>query len=399
MVSLTILGNKLRGVYYGWWMLAATCLLGSLSAGLFGYGNAVFFRPIRRDLNLSSAQASLIFGLTRAQASIAGPVVGPLIDRLGSRPLIIAGGVIAGLGLASLHWIDSYLPFLLIYIGVVSVGRSMGLGQALLAVVNTWFVGRRALAASMLSVAFASGGALIVPLITLGVHTVGWQDVMLYAGVLVVVASVVFGMAIRRSPESMGIEPEGIDRAQARDTNIEGAATGRGVVEFSVTEAVRTSTFWVLVVGSVLKLGLWGAISIHAVEIMVTEGMDEKTAGFMLSLMFFLSIPLRLAVGILGVRFPVQPILCGGTAAGGLAVMSLLVLDGNLAVYLFVGFMAIEQGTDLINWVAIGNFFVNGVNASPPFPGSRASVSISVRSFLPYMRDGSSTGPAATSGR
>ena len=347
----------MRGVYYGWWVLGAISVLGSISAGLFAFSNAVFLPPIRRDLNISSAQASLIFGSTRAQASIAGPIVGSMIDRLGARPMILVGGVMAGLGLVLLHWIDSYLPFFLIWLGLVSVGRSVGLGPVLVAVMNTWFLGRRSLAASLLSVAFASGGVLILPLVTLGVHTIGWQDVMLYAGVLVIVTTTSFGMVIRRSPESMGIELEGTGRTHARDTNLAGAATGEVAPDYSVAEAVRTSTFWVLLLASVLKLSMWSAISIHAVEMMVTEGMDEKTAGFMLSLMFLLSIPLRLVVGIIGVRFPVQLILSSGTAAGGLAALSLLGLDGNLAIYLFVGFMAIEQGTDLINWVALGNFF------------------------------------------
>ena len=40
-----------------------------------------------------------------------------------------------------------------------------------------------------------------------------------------------------------------------------------------------------------------------------------------------------------------------------LAVLAMLVLDGNIAVYLFVLCMALEQGGSTLNFVALGNFF------------------------------------------
>ena len=35
----------------------------------------------------------------------------------------------------------------------------------------------------------------------------------------------------------------------------------------------------------------------------------------------------------------------------------MFVLEGNVAVYLFVVLMAMEQGGSTLNWVALGNFF------------------------------------------
>ena len=64
--STTWLG-KARGAYYGWRVLASTFLLGAVSGGIFSHSNGIFFGPIKQDLGLSSAQASLIFSLTRAE--------------------------------------------------------------------------------------------------------------------------------------------------------------------------------------------------------------------------------------------------------------------------------------------------------------------------------------------
>ena len=351
-------GGKKRGRYYGWWVLGSTSVLGAIADGILLHSYAVFFRPIRRDLGISSTEASVVFSLSRAQAVVSGPIAGSAIDRLGAGPVIMVGGLVAGLGFVLLHWVDSYLVLALVYVGLVSVGKSSGLFQALVGAVNTWFIGRRPLAMSVLETGFAAGPALILPLITLGVHSIGWRDVMLYSGVFVALTTVPLAMVVRRSPESMGIEPEGLGKAvtrgQAKDAN-PGSATG--AVDLSVREALRTSSFWMLLTATVLKMALTVAITVHAVEIAVWKGMDEKTGGFMLALIFFLAIPARLAVGMVGLRFPFQPLLIVGSVAAGLSLLSLLLLDGNLAVYLFVIFMAVLRGTAPLQWVAMGEFF------------------------------------------
>ena len=358
MPSLAGLRGKLRGVYYGWWVLAATFLMGTISNGVFVHSNAIFFRPIRQELGLSSAQASIIFGIARAEAGLSGPIVGPLIDRFGARPLIIVGGMLAGMGFIVLHRVDSYLAFVLVFVLMVSLGRSSGFAQALVSAVNTWFVGRRALAMSIVAAGFSTGGVAILPLVTLGVDTIGWRDVMLYSGLLVLIAAVPLGMVVRRSPESMGIAPEGMEQVTTGAPAGAGASAGVGAAEeFSVGEALRTGTFWVYLAGTVIRVGLWGGLSVHAVEIMFEEGIAPRTAGFMFSFMFFLVIPMRLGMGLLGMRLPVQRLIFMGQWSAALSLVVLLLLDGNLAVFIFIFLWAIEQGTWGLNWTLLGDFF------------------------------------------
>ena len=77
----------------------------------------------------------------------------------------------------------------------------------------------------------------------------------------------------------------------------------------------------------------------------------------MFSLMFLLSIPLRLGAGILGDRFPLQPLMFGGMVSAAMAVLAMLLIEGNGGIYLFIILMALEQGGSTLNWVALGNFF------------------------------------------
>jgi len=354
MLNQVPLIRKVRGAYYGWWVLTATFVLGVLSGGIFSHSNAIFFGPIKRDLGLSSAQTSLIFSLARAEGSFAGPIVGRLVDKFGSRPMIIAGGLLASAGFIALHWVHSYVLFVAIFVAVVATGKSTGLGQVLLSAVNQWFIRRRSLAMSICITGFSSGGAVLLPLITIGVHTIGWRDVMLYSGIFMGIAVIPLASMVRHSPERMGIEP---DLPLPKEEGGQKPETQVPIVDFTVRQALRTRAYWILFGGSMLRITLWGAISVHAVEMFVWKGMSQETAGLMFSLMFFLSIPMRLVAGFLGDRFPLQPMMSGGMVAAALAVLAMLVVEGNNAVYLFVVLMAMEQGGSTLNWVALGNFF------------------------------------------
>lgn len=358
MVSLSSVRARLRAVYYGWWILLSAVVLGTFSSALFVLGATLFFGPVRKDLGLSSAQTSLIFSLSRAQGGIAVPIVGPLVDRFGVGPFIISGGILASLGFIVLHWVDSYWAFLLVFVAVISLGRSAGLTLAPITAVNRWFYRRNSIAMSMAVISFISGGAMLLPLVNLGVHTVGWRDTMLYSGMFMVVIVTAAGAVMRQTPESMGLQLEGMEQTQARPAPGEGVAGSRApAADFSAKEALRTKSYWLLAAANVLRVTVRSAILIHAVELMVWEGIGRETAGVMFSLMVLFSIPLGLGAGVLGARYRLQPLLSAGSLAGVMALICLLLLEGNLAIYMFVALAAIDLGADPLAWVAIGSFF------------------------------------------
>ena len=168
--------DRLRNLYSGWWVLLGVTLLGVMSGGILYHGAAVFFNPIRRDLNLSSANTSLIFTLSRAQSSLAAPLYGWLVDRFGPRPLIVIGAIVASIGLVAITLIDNYILFLLAYVLLVSVPSHFGFGPTLMAAANGWFVRRKAIAMTILLTGIAAGGAIFLYPLGLGVATIGWRS-------------------------------------------------------------------------------------------------------------------------------------------------------------------------------------------------------------------------------
>ena len=357
MISFEHLQVRFKGVYYGWWVLAASGFLAAVVGGIFFRGFTVFFLPIQRDLKLSRASTSVIFALAGAEGGVSGPLIGWLIDRLGSRPLIIAGGLLAGTGYILLSQVQGYAGFLLIYLGMVSFGISTGLDPTLMAAVNRWFVRRKAIALSMLLTCYPLGGAVFVPLLALGISRIGWRSLSLYIGILLISIVIPPALLIRKSPESAGIPVDAPVPGRDRVPGGRPAGVSEVTYDYSVGEAVRTRSFWLLVGASTLRITVNAAIVVHLVPILVWKGTDEFASANLAALLFFLTIGTRLLAGFLAGRFPLRWLLTGGMTSSTLALAGLILLDGGWVSYLFIVGIAIGEICSPLNWVTFGTFF------------------------------------------
>ncbi len=80
-----------KKIFYGWWILVFSSLITVIGLGIPYYSFTVFFLPLKRDLVLSSAAVSLIFGAGRLEDGAEGPLIGYLIA------LLVASGIFASL--------------------------------------------------------------------------------------------------------------------------------------------------------------------------------------------------------------------------------------------------------------------------------------------------------------
>ena len=355
MASLSGLRERVGGIYPGWWVIGACCFLALFPGAIFSYGFPVFYIPIREDLMLSDTQVSLIFALSRGEAGIGGPFVGWMIDKFDSRPIVLVFGLMAGVGLIILAGVDGYWVFVLIYVGVVSVGNNSGFGQTFLAVTNRWFVRRRAVGMTLVITCYTAGGAMLVPVLSRGVEALGWRDVMLYAGIFVVVVVIPVALFIRRSPESMGIDLA--EAGEAIDQSSTASSSQSSGHDFTVREALLTPTYWCILFASAFRISVTSAILIHAIPIMVWKGTSEQAGADLMALLFFVSIPARLLIGFSGLRLPGQGVLGIGMAVGTVSLLALVLTPGVWIIYPFVVGLAILEGAAVLNWVLLGNLF------------------------------------------
>jgi sugar phosphate permease len=284
------LRDRLAGLFYGWRMVGLSCAIRVLGGGLHAYGFTVFFLPITQELGLSRAATSLVFSLARAQGAIEGPVAGYCIDRFGPRPVIFVATLLAGIGYMLLAGVHSYTALLIVYMGIISLSYQAGFMDATMMVANSWFIRKRALAMSLTSGSIALGGTLITPFLAYAVHTWGWRRAAVGGGVAFLIGGLPLSLLLRRSPESMGLLPDGEPLPKAVEAN------------FSLQQTLRLRQFWLLSFATTFRVVCSSCILVHFVPILVWRGLTEQRAAFFLAFIALLGMPAHLLIGWLGDR-------------------------------------------------------------------------------------------------
>jgi len=341
-----------RDLFYGWHIVARGAVANALGGGIYQYGMAVFFLPITRDLELSRAQTSLIFSLSQAEAAVGGPPAGWANDKFGPRKVMTAATIIAGVGYLLLSQAASYELFIIIYLGLVSLAHNGGYGYAVSSAVNAWFVRKRALAFAITLSAF-NVGSLMAPVLAYLMEHIGWRGAMTVAGVLLMVVMVPVSQGFVRSPEAVGLVPDGQPMPAAGST----AAAAVRDVNFTVKQAIRTRAFWGLTLATTLRLAVMNVVSLHFVPMMVWKGATEAQGAFLLSAMWISGIPLRLLLGYWGDRLPKTLIVSAGVFFGAASLLALQGAQELWHLVVFAALFAVMQGTIPLNWVMIGDYF------------------------------------------
>jgi sugar phosphate permease len=348
--------NPLSGLFYGWRMVAAGCAIRMLGGGFHLFGFTIFFLPITNELGLSRAATSLVFSLARAEGAIEGPLAGYLIDRLGPRPMMVAGVLLSGLGYMLLSGVHSYYALLVVYLGVISLSFSAGFMHSPMVLANSWFIRRRALAMTLISASVGIGGTIITPLLAISVQTWGWRQSAFLAGLGLILFGIPVALTAKRSPESMGLQPDGLpvsgDNAANQTPRHVQAAT-----EFDLRQAMRTGAFWMIILATTTRVAVYNAITVHFVPIMVWKGVSETRAAAMLAFMALMSLPSHLLIGWIAdsVSKPRLMGICMVIGAG--AVMLLAYGDGEWSLWVFTVLFTFVEAIFPVGWATVGDFF------------------------------------------
>ena len=194
------------GVFYGWWVLCGAVALGFFAFGVVIPGYLAFSVAIRDELGLTSGQSAFVVGAAWGVGDVTSLAAGWLADRYGARRLVLAGGLLSGLGFAALGFADSFWTIVAAYSIVASLGRGLGIFPNLMTVVNQWFEQRKAFALAVINTAVMGGAAAILPVLSASAGQFGWRPTAMVAGLLVCVLTVPAVAVIRSRPEDMGLQ-------------------------------------------------------------------------------------------------------------------------------------------------------------------------------------------------
>jgi MFS family permease len=351
-----ILGFLSR-IFYGWRMVGLVSAIRIIGGGLHQFGFTVFFLPISQDLGLSRAATSLAFSLSRAEGALEAPLVGYLIDRYGPRPILVTAVVLAGIGYILLSWVNSYTSFMIVYLGVICLAFVAGFIHSPMVVANNWFIRQRARAMTVVSAAVPIGGALISPLLALGVASMGWRWAAFVSGCIFLLVCLPLSFKLKRSPETMGLLPDG-DVAPVEGTISLSDTTNRSArADFTSRQAMKTWVFWLLVVSMTARVTCYSAATVHFIPLMVWKGLSEAVAASLLGVFASANLLAHFILGSIADRVNKPKLLAICHFLPALSVAALLSGSDYWQLWFFTIVFILLDASFPIVWATVGDFF------------------------------------------
>ena len=362
-------------VFYGWWIVAISGTADALKHGTFNRGFTFYVSPLSKELGVGVAIVSLAEMLGRLEGGLQGPLMGWLNDKFGPRFIMVLGGGTSGLGFILLGLTSNYMYFLLVFVGLLSLGFRAGYNNALMPAINQWFRRHRALAMAVAGTGSPVGGILIAPMMGLLVYEIGWRNAAFFsgAGILAVVLPLAF--FVYRSPEEKGLLPDGakpvaeppaIAQGPRREPGASAYRPPPGAPDFTAREAMKTPAFWLLVwaVGlrNTVHSGMQFLLSPVIVWFLMGSGRPEddsvRLSILLVSLLSLSSLVMNPIVGWLGDNWSKQRLSAVAMIGGALSLFVLLNQSGTLwQACLFVVLLATSETANPLAWAIMGDFF------------------------------------------
>lgn len=336
--------------FYGWVIVWVAFIVNALAGCLHPVVFSFFIGPMSESLGVSRGELSWGLTLRLVGAGVASPLLGWLIDRVGPRWLgttaaLLGGASIAAMGATDRIWL-LYILFALS--GMVGLSSGAGGGGLLTIVpVAKWFVARRNRAMAIAYAGTPLGIVAAIPLASWLIDAHGWRVGWVVFGIaLAVVSTPLFALFMRRSPEDMGLNPDGVTNAAANRAQ---AVEERS---WTLAQAARTPAFWLaLVAFCCMALAINGTL-VHRVQFWKELGIDPGIVAFATTLdpfaVFLSSLFFGIVAGHLQPRY--LGLIGGGVMAAAMFPM-IFAANQNYLVFL----ANIIWGTGAGAFIAVNN--------------------------------------------
>jgi MFS family permease len=316
--------------FYGWVIVFGGFATHLLVAPTYAFGMSLFFNPIRNEMGWGAGVTSLAFSLRSFQSGVLAPFTGFLIDRFGSRTMMMAGMFMLGAGLMILSRIEALWQFYAAFL-FIALGTSIGYGQAMNAALVNWFQKQRMRALGLMW-AGGSVGGFMVPIVAFLLSHYGWRNTLLICGLAVWGMGIPIASLMRHRPEPYGLGPDGEPLAPEARVSVERRRSRKspdkdGTNVWTVRKAIRTRTFWIIATaqgGSRLALGM--VLTVHLIPFLESQGMSKSTAALIITVFSASSLPARLILGWIGDRVEKRLLI---TLVYGLNATAIIVLAAS----------------------------------------------------------------------
>lgn len=322
----------MRRVFYGWWVVGGSFLLLFCATGAQFYAFPVFFAAMLEDMEWTRAETALAMTMGSMVIAITGLLIGVLMRRIGLRPLMLGGTIIAGIGFLLLSTVTQLWQFYLYYGLVLAAGVAGIYEIPNLTAVESWFDRGKSMALGIATTGMGMGGVIVAPLAGWLIARYDWQTAFAVMAGVVMVVGIPVSAIIMRTPQ----ERKPVPHSAPPETPGPRAVTLR--------QALRRKAFWLIAISAMLWY--WGFTLglTHQVAFAVDEGIPPLTAAGAVGLLSAFSIPGRLAFGRLGDIIDKRYVMM---IAAGMQMMAFVLLLQAITLpvlYLYSGLIGFAIG-------------------------------------------------------
>ena len=318
--------------FYGWVIVGCTMCSSVVRQTAAVATLSIFIVPMTSEFEWSRTGISGAVSLGGVLGALVAPFIGPLFDRHGSRALLVASAVavsgccIALAGTQGLLWF--YVAF---SISRLMFSAPFEIGTT--AAVTKWFVRRRARAMSLLVMSTGVGLTVLPLVVAAAIDIAGWRAAWLTLAVIAIVFGVVpqWFLLVRR-PEDVGLEPDGPTTGSEPPASA-ARVPGTSEIDFTRTQALRTSTLWLLMAYTLLVFPVQAGVSLHQAPHLIERGLSPTVAATIVSSFSLAGAASSFLFGYLGDRVPVRAALAASAALLALGAVTMRGVEGPLLGY------------------------------------------------------------------
>ena len=317
-----------RRLFYGWVVVGASALIVCIAMGsLFSLG--VFLKPLAESMGWSRGGVSSVALVNWMAMGLGSFFWGALSDRMGTRGVAVAGGLLLGLGLVLSSQVRA-LWQLYVTFGFM-VGFAAGAFYApLTSTATKWFTTRRGLAVALVSSGIGAGILVIAPLARALISAWDWRMALLVIGDLAWLVIVPVALLLRETPGDIGAAALG------------GAA--RPAREYSTRQVVTSPQFWAIALAHFACCAAHSGPIFHMVTHATDQGIGAMAAATALGVSGLASIAGRLGGGLLADRVGAKPTLLAGLALQAAMIPLYLLIRDTALFYALAVVFGISYG-------------------------------------------------------
>lgn len=271
--------TKPAKIFYGWWVVLVSSLGLSSNPGQFAFGAlGLFIIPLGSAFGWSRTEVSLALTLFTVALACSQPLVGGMVDRYGSKRVLLPSTIIFALLLAAIPALVSELwHFWLIFILIGSLASGAN-AMPYLRILGAWFDRKRGLAYGLALSGAGVGYAYVPPLLEYLISQFGWRTgYYSLAAILLLITVPLLWLFLRDNPAQMGLQQDGTTTQTAAPAN-ELPADSTAATGMSWRQALRSRVFWLLYpIFVIISLSLYGVLA-HFVPMLTDGGMATRLA-------------------------------------------------------------------------------------------------------------------------